>query len=227
MENLAVIYTRVSTDQQAKGGVSLDMQLTRCMEYCEREGLIVLDTVVDAGISAKTIAGRQGFEKIVDLIRRRKVRNVVTYKLDRAFRNTVEGLQCVELMNRKGCALHIVDEQSAVRTESADDEFMLALKMSLAQRERKLVSERTKAALARKRERGEALGGEAPYGYRKEAGMLVPDIEEQKVVVKVRRLRKTGHSIRRIVCCLEQDGCLSRSGKPFGKTQVERMLKAA
>jgi DNA invertase Pin-like site-specific DNA recombinase len=227
MENLTVIYTRVSTDQQAKEGVSLDMQLARCMEYCEKQGLTVLDTVVDAGVSAKSIAGRHGFEKIMDLIRHRKVRHVVTYKLDRAFRNTVEGLGCVELMNRKGCALHIVDEHGAVRTESADDEFLLALKMSLAQRERKLVSERTKAALARKRERGEFTGGEAPYGYRNEGGKVVPEMEEQRTIAKVRKLRKAGHSIRRIVGCLEQDGCVSRSGRPFGKTQVERILKAA
>jgi site-specific DNA recombinase len=195
------------------------------MEYCEREGLNVLDTVVDAGISAKSITGRPGFEKIVELIRRRKVRNVVTYKLDRAFRNTVQGLQCIELMNQKGCALHIVDEQSAVRTESADDEFMLALKMSLAQRERKLVSERTKAALARKRERNEFTGGEPPFGYRNDNGKLVPDIEEQKVLKKIRSLRQRGYSIRRITRCLAEDGCLNRRGRPFAKTQIERLLK--
>ena len=227
MENLTVIYTRVSTAQQSEQGISLEMQLARCLEYCETAGLDVLDTILDAGVSAKTIAGRQGFTKIMDLIRKRKVRHLVTYKLDRAFRNTVEGLQVIELMNKKDCALHIVDKHSAVKTESADDEFMVALEMSLAQRERKLVSERTKAALRRKREKGEFCGGEAPYGYRNDNGSIAPDLEEQRVIAKVRKLRKSGHSIRSIVRCLAEDGVLSRSGKPLAKTQVERILKAA
>ncbi len=221
----AIIYCRVSTDKQAEQGISLEMQLTRCVEYCETEGLDILDTIVDAGISAKTIAGRQGFMKIMDLIRKRKIRHLVTYKLDRAFRSTLEGLQVIELMNKKGCGLHIVDEHSTVKTESADDEFMLALKMSLAQRERKLVSERTKDALDRKREKGEFCGGEPPYGHRNEAGMLVPDIEEQAVIKKIRKLRTKGYSIRRVAKCLEEDGHLNRRGKAFTKTAVERIIK--
>lgn len=224
MRNHAVIYARVSTDQQANEGVSLDMQIARCMEYLDAKGLTLLDTIVDAGFSAKSIAGRQGFTRIVDMLNRREINHVVTYKLDRAFRDTEEGLHLVKIMAKRGVALHIVSEQAAVRTESADDEFMLTLKLGLAQRERKVVSERTKAALHRKREKGEFCGGETPYGYRQENGMLVPDLEEQTVIRKILNLRGKGYSIRRIVRILAEDGHVNRRGKLFQKTQVERIL---
>ncbi len=224
MKEQAVIYARVSTEQQAHEGISLDMQIARCAEYVEARGLTLLDTVVDAGISAKTIAGRLGFTRIIDMVSRREISHVVTYKLDRAFRNTEEGLHMISLMAKKGVGLHIVSEQASVKTESADDEFMFTLKLGLAQRERKVVSERTKAALSRKREKGEFCGGETPYGYRQENGILLHDLEEQAVIRKILNLRSKGYSIRRIVTCLREDGHLNRRGKLFQKTQVERIL---
>ena len=223
-QEAAVIYARVSTDRQAEEGISLDMQVARCMEYAEKKGLTVIDTVIDAGISAKTIAGRSGFERILDMVKHHKVAHVLTYKLDRAFRNTGEGLEVLSTMQKKGTELHIVDRGETVQTAKADDEFLWTLQLSLAQRERKLVSERTKVALARKRERSEYCGGEPPYGYQRIEGALVPDLEEQKVIAKIRRLRRKGYSIRRIVACLREDGHLNRRGKYFQKTQVERIL---
>lgn len=220
----AVIYARVSTAEQAAEGVSLDMQVARCAEYARALGLEIADTIVDAGLSGKDIAGRPGMTRLVELVTRKQIGHVVAYKLDRMFRNTSETLQTVALFAKKGIELHIVDEHAPIRSETADDEFLLTLKAGLAQRERKLVSERTKAALNRKRERGEFCGGESPYGYTSMEGKLVPCLEEQAVLRKIRNLRKAGYSIRRIVQSLAADGHLNRRGKLFQKTQVERIL---
>jgi site-specific DNA recombinase len=224
MNQRAVIYARVSTDKQAEHGISLDMQIARCLEYVEAQGFDLLDTVIDAGLSAKTIEHRPGLTRILDMVNRKSIDHVVCFKLDRSFRNTIEGLQTVAFMARKGVSLHVVDEQATVKADSADEEFMLTLKMGLAQRERKLVAERTKAALARKREKGEFCGGEPPYGYRSVEGNLIPDTEEQRVIRKIRSLRNQGYSLRRIVTCLENDGHMNRRGKLFTKTAVERIL---
>jgi site-specific DNA recombinase len=50
----AVIYTRVSTDEQVREGMSLDAQLAACREYCERQGYEIARVFVEAGESAKT-----------------------------------------------------------------------------------------------------------------------------------------------------------------------------
>ncbi len=207
-----------------------------------------MDTVIDAGLSAKSVSGRAGLRGILDMVSRKQIQHVVTLKLDRFSRNTVEALQMVALMAKKGVDLHVVSEQGEVKNDSADDEFLLTLKCGLAQRERKIIGERTKFALDRKRERGEFCGGEAPYGYewigyrlvpykpkhgevvtdirkfRRTGGRLVPNMEEQRIVSKIRSLRKRGYSIRRIVACLREDGHLNRRGQFFQKTQVARIL---
>jgi site-specific DNA recombinase len=225
MRNAAVVYARVSTDEQAQSGLSLDMQIARCAEYAASKGFTVIDTVVDAGYSAKDTNHRPGMSRIMEMISSRKVSHLVAFKLDRLFRNTVETLQAASLMAKKGCEVHIVSEHGAMKADSADDEFLLTLKAGLAQRERKVVSERTKAALGRKRERGEFCGGEPPYGYKRVDEKLIPALEEQAVIRKILRLRKKGYSIRRIVKCLAEDGHLNRRGNHFQPTQVARILQ--
>jgi site-specific DNA recombinase len=224
MKETAIIYARVSTQDQAEHGISLDAQVARCAQYVEARGLTLTDTIIDAGLSAKNVSGRPGLTKILGMIQRREIQHVVTLKLDRLSRNTVEALQMVALMAKRGCDLHLVAEAGELRSDSADDEFLLTLKCGLAQRERKVIGERTKLALDRKRERGEFCGGEAPYGFEAIDGRLISSIQEQAVILKIRNLRKKGYSVRRIVICLREDGHLNRSGQPFLKTQVQRIV---
>jgi DNA invertase Pin-like site-specific DNA recombinase len=225
MDKRAVIYARVSTDKQANEGISLDMQIARCAEYIEARGLTLLDTIVDAGISAKTVAGRLGFTRIIDMLNRREITHVVTYKLDRAFRNTQEGLDVISLMAKRGVGLHIVTEQAAVKTESADDEFLLTLKLGLAQRERKVIAERTRVALARKREKGERISRYAPFGYCFADGHIEEEPTEQAIIQTVHRLATSGLSIRKISARLAKDGIFNRCNRPFGVAELHKLLR--
>jgi len=54
MAEKVVVYTRVSTEEQAKGGTSLAAQKAACLEYCERQGYRVAKIFVEEGESAKT-----------------------------------------------------------------------------------------------------------------------------------------------------------------------------
>ena len=89
-----------------------------------------------------------------------------------------------------------------------------------------MIRARTKAALASKKARGECVGT-VPYGFRREGAMLVEDEAEQAVLACVRGFRAAGLSERAIVAELAAAGHLSRSGKPFAKTQVHRMVSEA
>ncbi len=62
------------------------------------------------------------------MIRRRKVKHPVTWRLDRLSRNTLQALEMVAAMTKRNVALHVVDEHGKVRAQSADDEFLLTLK---------------------------------------------------------------------------------------------------
>ena len=86
--------------------------------------------------------------------------------------------------------------------------------------------ELTKRALAKKKARGECVGT-VPYGFRREGDVLVEDEAEQAVLACVRGFAAAGLSQRAIVAELVASGHLSRSGKPFAKTQVHRMVSEA
>jgi len=225
MKMKAVGYIRVSTEEQSREGVSLEMQAAKIRAYADLHDMDLVGIVEDAGISGKSIAARPGIQRVLELVKARKVDAVIVYKLDRLARNTIECLEMAKLMDKSGCAEHSICER--LDTQSALGRFFFTLTASLAEMERGLISERTKAALAQKRTNGEKTGGDCPYGYRAVNGKLVADMQEQRTVSRIQELRTAGYSLRRIVSALEAEGYRTRKGTTISKTQVERILKAA
>ncbi len=222
----AVAYTRVSHEEQATGGVSLDMQKAKLMAYAELNDIEIVDLCTDSGISAKSIKGRPGFQKALDLVYTGKADALLTWKLDRCFRSTTDALSVAQELNKSNRALISVSEK--LDTSSAVGEFFYSLMASLAQMERRLVGERTKAALAQKRAQGMKTGGDCPYGFDvTQDGKLIPNPEEQAVIARIRELEADGYSIRRICSALVAEGIMSRTGKPFGRTTIHRILSRA
>ncbi len=106
----AIGYTRCSTHEQADSGLGLDVQTERIRAYCTLKGLALLDIITDAGVSGgKPLATRDGGQRLLDAIRKRKAGAVVMLKLDRMFRNAGDCLNTVEKWDKTGVALHVVD----------------------------------------------------------------------------------------------------------------------
>ncbi len=218
-------YIRVSTEEQSREGISLEMQAAKIRQYAELNDLDLLEIVQDAGISGKSIKARPGIQSLLAMVKARKIDAVIVYKLDRLARNTVQCLEVSQLMDKAGIALHSISEK--LDTQSAVGRFFFTLTASLAEMERNLISERTVAALAQKKANGQKTGGLVPYGFRVEAGRLVPDPSEQRAIARMKELRSEGYSYRRIADALVTEGVLTRKGTPFQQTQIIRILKAA
>lgn len=121
----------------------------------------------------------------------------------------------------------VVSADGTANGDTPADAFMRTILDAAAAYERALIRARTKAALAAKRARGER-SGEVPYGYRADdTGRLDADEAEQAVLAVVAELRAAGLSHRAIVAELRARGLVSRSGRPFAKTQVAWMLSRA
>ena len=106
----ALGYARVSTDEQAREGVSLDAQRSRIRAYCEAKELELVDVLVDDGISGKTLA-RPALAELIARCERGEVRNVVVVKLDRLTRRTRDLLALVDdLFLARHIELHSVSE---------------------------------------------------------------------------------------------------------------------
>jgi DNA invertase Pin-like site-specific DNA recombinase len=219
----AIGYVRVSTEEQARGGISLDMQRAKIRAYATLHELDLLETVADEGISGCSIKIRPGVQKVLQMVKEKRVDAVIIYKLDRLARNTVEALEVARLMDRKGVGLHSITEK--LDTRSALGRFFFTLMASLAEMERGLISERIQAAMERKKEKGEACNNNPEYGFRVVAGRVVPDLEEQKIIQSIRSLHGEGHTIHGIIGILSQNSMFNRRGRPFGKTQIHTILQ--
>ena len=220
----AAIYARVSTEDQAQHGVSLDAQVNRCVEYVSVQNYELLDTVVDAGISGKS-TDRPGLQRILSLVQKKKIHHLVTLKLDRLSRRTIDALNLVETLTRKKVKLHLVTENGSINSDNADDEFMLTMKAGFAQLERKKIGERTKFALDRKRQLNERISLNAPYGYMFANDKVVDNHQEQKTIMKILKLRDNGLSIRGIIDELTRRKIFNRNDRSFSIPSIHRILK--
>ena len=208
----ALGYVRVSTEDQSKVGVSLDNQKAKIEAYCKLKDLELTEVVEDAGISAKNLR-RPGVQKVLRMARKKKVDAIVVYKLDRIFRSTVDALETTKMFDKWGVSFHSIEE--TLDTQSAMGRFFFTLTAALAEMERRIIGERTKAALAHKRAKRESTGGYAPpYGYDlDDTGHLVRNALEQRGIRLIRSLDERGGSLREICRELEANGYRTKTGR--------------
>ncbi len=205
----AIGYVRVSTEDQAKEGVSLDNQKSKIKAYCQLKDLDLSEIVEDAGLSAKNLK-RPGVQKVFKLARKEQIDAIVVYKLDRIFRSTTDALETTKMFEKWGVSFHSIEE--TLDTQSAMGRFFFTLTAALAKMERRIIGERTKAALAHKRSKSEKTGGDIPFGYDLAQGILVKNDEEQGVIRLIKRLHDQGFSLRGICTELEGEGHKTKRG---------------
>ena len=206
----AIGYIRVSTEDQAKEGVSLDAQRRKIEAYAEFKDIELVEVIEDAGISAKNL-NRPGVQKVLRLAKTGKTEAVIVFKLDRMFRSTIDALDTTKQFKKWGIAFHSIHE--TIDTKSAMGKFFFTLMAALAEMERDLISERTKAALQHKRANGEKTGGDVPFGYQADNGTLKKDRREQGIITLIKDLKAQGNSLREIGRELQRRRYKTKTGK--------------
>lgn len=107
---------------------------------------------------------------------------------------------------------------------SIEDSFMSFLRGGLNERERLLQSCRVKYALQKKREKNERLGSQPRYGYYVVNHQLLENPVEQSLVARVKELRSSGLTTRKIAERLSMEGYKTRKNTNFSQTQICRIL---
>lgn len=220
-----VAYLRVSTDKQAERGLSLEAQRAKAIAYAELYDLDLVDIIVDAGASAKTLT-RPGLQRALEALRTGGADAILVVKLDRLTRSVHDlGVLLDEYFTDPRWALLSVSEN--IDTRSAAGRLVLNVLASVAQWEREAIGERTKAAMAMKRDRGQYTGGRPPYGWRlaRDGRTLEVDLAEQAVIAEAINLRAGGLSLRQVVADLDRRGMRSRQGTPLSLSAVHRMVR--
>jgi DNA invertase Pin-like site-specific DNA recombinase len=219
----AAAYVRVSTEEQATEGVSLDAQLDRVDAYAAGQGLELCGVYRDEGVSAsEPLATRPDGERLVHAIRGGEYTHVIALKLDRCFRSAVDCMQTVEEWTQLGVAVHLVDlGGQAVDTRSAMGKFFLTIMASCAELELNSIRERTRTALQHKRRLGERLGT-TPLGFHTPApgAALEPDARELHTVRRLLELCALDLPFTRVARELGMEGHRTKRGGPWHSASV-------
>ena len=222
----AIIYTRVSTNDQAESGAGLAAQSASCAAFAAKADMNVIGTFTDAAISgAAGIEDRPGLMAAVAGLRRGDV--LLIAKRDRLGRDQMAVLMIEKAISRKGAT--IISADGLGNGDDAGSVFMRQVIDAAAVYERNLIKARTKAALAAKRKAGERTG-EVPFGWRlDDAGRLVEDAAEQNVLAKIMACRAAGMSLRKIAAILTGAGIVTKKGnaKWHGETIRSILTRAA
>jgi site-specific DNA recombinase len=222
-------YCRVSTDEQAREGISLNNQREKIEVYCKLNDFTLVEIITDEEISAKNL-NRAGIQKVLDMAKKRQIEGIIIYKLDREFRNTVDALNVAKNLDKQGVALHSISER--LDTKSAIGGFFFTLMAGLAEMERRQIAERTADALRCKKRNGEKTGGDVPFGFKMVVNGDKKALEslegEQANIRLMKRLRAAGKSYREIGKMLEaKEITTKRGGKKWFPMTVKQVFDRA
>jgi DNA invertase Pin-like site-specific DNA recombinase len=224
MTTKTIAYIRVSTDKQADKGVSLEAQEDKARAYAGLYDLELVEVIVDAGESAKTL-NRPGLQRALSMLKTGQAEALLVVKLDRLTRSVKDLGTLIETYFTPGkAALMSVGEQ--IDTRSAAGRLVLNILASVSQWEREIIGERTSVAIKHKQSKGEYIGGYVPYGFAMADGVLVEDAFEQDVIGQAREIQASGLSLRKVSAELNRRGFNARNGQAFQAGQIQRMLAA-
>lgn len=175
------LYVRVSTEEQAVHGLSIEAQTKALEAWARANGHKVVDTYVDAGISArKPATKRPELQRLLADAQAGKGELIVFTKLDRWFRNIAEYYKVQEILEKCHVDWRTIHED--YDTSTASGRLKINIMLSVAQDEADRTSERIKAVFESKRQKLEPLTGQMPYGYIIDGKKIVKDPETEKVV---------------------------------------------
>src|ERR687894_2441523 len=159
----AILYARVSTDEQARSGYSLAQQLEALREYAAREGLQVLEEVEDAGQSGASLE-RPGMDRVRDLVAAGGKSVVLAQDRDRFAREPAYHYLLRGEFEEHGTKIRAMNDRG---DDSPEGELTDGILDQPAKFERAKIAERTRRGKRRMASEGKVIAVPSPlYGFR-------------------------------------------------------------
>jgi len=220
------IYVRVSTEDQAKEGYSLEAQLTMLRAHCSSEGIEIVKEYVEDGYSGKDTR-RPAYRQM--LSDKDQWDSIIVLKMDRIHRNSINFMSMMEFLNKNGKGF--VSSSESLDTDTATGRFVVDMMQRIAQLESEQIGERThmgmrqKAeALSEKADSSSTMGFTAPFGYEIYEGQLVMNGEEFRVVERMFRMYLDDCTMDEICYRFNHDGTQTRKGNLWNKYNLRNIL---
>jgi site-specific DNA recombinase len=221
MPTRVALYTRVSTEDQAREGFSLDAQLDRLRFYAKAQGWTVAGEYVDEGHSGRTTK-RPQYERMMAEVG--SWDTLLVLKMDRIHRNSRNFMAMMDELRKRGKEFASVTE--SLDTSTAMGRFVMDIIQRIAQLESDQIGERTFVGMEQKAKvGGGSLGKPAPYGYRYGADhVLEPVPQEAAVVADLFRDFAAGAGKVALAKALNERGIPSPAGRSWAYKAIDRIL---
>lgn len=194
------LYVRVSTEDQARHGVSLEAQERALENYCQMYNYQVYKIYKDAGKSAKSLK-RPALDQLLKDAKEKRFDAILIYKLDRFSRSLKDLILTIEKLEDWG--VDFISIQDRIETNTASGKLMFHIISSFAEFERDIIAERTKFGMQQKARSGSILN-RAPLGY--------------KIVNKTMIIDEKARLVREIYENFLLDQSINKVAKKYGYT---------
>jgi DNA invertase Pin-like site-specific DNA recombinase len=212
MEDLALLYARVSTQLQVNDGVSLDVQERNLQSAAELAGYTNVELVREEGRSGKNISGRPALTDALKRLDSGEAKALFVTRIDRLARSTQDFLSVVDRANKNGWRLVMLDLN--LDTSTYQGRFVVTIMSALAEMERGIIAARQKDVHEDRRKRGVVWG----------VDMGPMNKTPEEVRQRVTSERALGISYQKIADGLNRDQVPTQNGRKWYPTTVKNLL---
>ena len=191
-------YVRVSLREQAEGGHSLAAQRRALKGAAIARGSRLVEVYEDAGATGGNL-DRPGLQALLEGAKAGLFSEVIVTSLDRLSRRSRDLHNLAGVLD--DLKVGLVSLRESLDSTGPVGKLIFAVVGGVAEFERDLLRERTRNGMAQAKLEGH-VAGRAPFGYRRENGILVKVEQEQKALAKARRLRRQGRSLRQVAAAM-------------------------
>lgn len=203
-------YQRVSTEEQGDSRAGLEAQESAIRAEVERRGWELVDLRSDVA-SGKSLRKRDELGRTLRDLRDGHAEALVVAKLDRLSRSVLDFATLMETAVAEGWSINVLD--LGVDTTTANGELVANIMISMAQWERRIIGDRTRAALAAVKARGTHVGRKSNV--------------DPETLRLIRVLREDGKSYAGIAEALEREGIPTSQGGKWHAATVRKLYQAA
>jgi site-specific DNA recombinase len=218
----AALYVRVSTEEQAKEGYSIQAQTEVLTQYCKLYNMDIFKVYSDLGISGKSIRERPGLTELLEDAANGRFGFIIVWKISRLSRSLKDLMSLVDRFESSG--ISFISYSEKFDTSTPVGRMTLQILGSIAEFERNTIVENVKLGLRQKAKEGKWTGNHV-FGYDNLDKKIIINEKEAALVKQIYRLYiEENMGFRKIADVLNTEGHRTKRDGLFGHDYIRRIL---
>lgn len=214
------LYVRVSTEEQAEEGYSINGQISILSEYCKNNGYEIVSIYKDEGVSGKSI-NRPSLKQLLIDSESNQFKMVMVWKISRISRIQLDFLNIIDQLEKNDVSFFSYSENIDASTPTG--KAMLQMMGSFAELERNITLENVKMGMTQRAKEGKWNGG-SMLGYSSSNKQLIIVEHEANIVRHIFDLYVSGKGYKAIANQLNHEGYKTKRNKEFSINSIRAII---